>query len=42
MLGVTFGLFMSLKYIPQVIAGEPLDIARPVTVVRVVGNLAFQ
>ncbi len=29
-LGVAFGLFMSLKYIPQVIAGELLGIARPV------------
>ncbi|NOR84402.1 MAG: CPBP family intramembrane metalloprotease [Ardenticatenales bacterium] len=42
MLGVAFGLFMSLKYISQVVAGEPLDIPQPVTLVSVMGNLAFQ
>jgi len=41
-IGVLFGLFMSLKYISQIIKNAPLDIPQPVTWVSIVGSLAFQ
>jgi membrane protease YdiL (CAAX protease family) len=41
-MGVVFGLLMSLKYIPQIVEGAPLDVPQPVTLCSVVGNLAFQ
>ena len=41
-LGLIFGLLMSLKYIPQVINKTPISIPRPVTSFNVIGNLSFQ
>ena len=41
-LGVFFGLLMSLKYIPQIVEGAPIDIPQPITITSVIGNLAFQ
>jgi membrane protease YdiL (CAAX protease family) len=41
-LGFFFGLLMSLRYIPQIIEGAPLDIPQPVTISSVIGNMAFQ
>jgi len=42
LLGVAFGLFFSLRYIPQIIRNAPISIATPVTFFSVVGNMAFQ
>jgi len=41
-LGVSFGLLLSLKYIPQVINKTHIDIPQPVTLLSVVGNMTFQ
>jgi membrane protease YdiL (CAAX protease family) len=41
-IGVLFGLFMSLKYISQITKNVPLDIPQPVTVVNVLGHMTFQ
>lgn len=41
-LGIAFGLFFSLRYIPQIIRNTPISISMPVTFVSVMGNMAFQ
>jgi len=41
-LGILFGLLMSLKYVSSIIRGAPLDIPQPVTLGNVLGNLTFQ
>lgn len=41
-LGALFGLFMSLKYIPQVASNIPVDIPQPVTLRNVLGHMTFQ
>jgi membrane protease YdiL (CAAX protease family) len=41
-MGIFFGLLMSLRYIPQFLGNMPLDIPRPVTLVNIVGNMTFQ
>jgi membrane protease YdiL (CAAX protease family) len=41
-LGVLFGLFMSFKYISQIVKNVPLDIPQPVTTAHVIGTMAFQ
>lgn len=41
-LGVVFGLLLSLKYVSPKIRGLPLDVPLPVTAVNVLGNLTFQ
>lgn len=41
-LGIAFGLFFSLRYIPQIIRHSAISISMPVTFVSVVGNMAFQ
>jgi len=41
-IGALFGLFMSLKYIPQIIEKTPLDIPQPVTLVNIIGTMTFQ
>jgi membrane protease YdiL (CAAX protease family) len=41
-LGIIFGLLMSLKYIPPIVRGAPLNIPRPVTMANVIGNMTFQ
>ena len=41
-LGVFFGLLMSLRYIPQIVEGAPLDIPQPITITSVIGNMTFQ
>jgi len=41
-LGASFGLILSLKYIPQVIGGRHIGIPQPVTLSSVVGNMTFQ
>lgn len=41
-LGVAFGLFFSLRYIPQIIRHTPISVAMPVTFVSIVGNMVFQ
>jgi len=41
-IGVSFGILMSLRYIPQVVGHAPLDIPHPVTLTNVVGNMTFQ
>lgn len=41
-LGALFGLLMSLKYVPSVVRGVPLDIPRPVSLANVLGNMTFQ
>ena len=42
LLGIGFGILMSLKYIPQVINNTPLDVPRPVTLTNIIGTMAFQ
>jgi len=41
-IGIIFGLLMSLRYISQITNNIPLDIPMPVTFVSVVGNMTFQ
>ena len=41
-LGILFGLLMSLKYVSSLVRGAPLDIPQPVTFRNVLGNLTFQ
>jgi len=41
-IGIIFGLLMSLRYISQITKNIPLDIPMPVTFVSVVGNMTFQ
>ena len=41
-LGAAFGLLLSLRYVPQIVAGEPVDVPRPVTPANVLGTMAFQ
>ena len=41
-IGILFGLAISLKYIPQIIGGTPLDIPQPVTTANIVGHMTFQ
>ena len=41
-LGALFGLLMSLKYVPSVVRGIPLDIPRPVSLANVLGYMTFQ
>lgn len=42
LLGLGFGILMSLKYIPQLINNTPLDVPRPVTLTNVIGTMTFQ
>jgi membrane protease YdiL (CAAX protease family) len=41
-LGALSGLLMSLRYLPQVIQGTPVDVPQPVTAASVLGNMTFQ
>lgn len=41
-LGAISGVILSLRYIPQLIAQQPIDIPRPVSTASVIGNLTFQ
>lgn len=41
-IGIIFGLLMSLRYISQITKNIPLDIPMPITFVSVVGNMTFQ
>ncbi len=41
-IGVFFGLLMSLRYITQIVKNTPLDIPQPVTLVNVLSNMTFQ
>ena len=41
-LGLFFGLLMSLKYIPQIINKSPTSIPQPVTLLNAIGNMSFQ
>ena len=41
-LGVSFGLLLSLKYLPQIINKTSIDIPQPVTLLNVIGNMTFQ
>lgn len=41
-IGILFGLAMSLKYIPQIIGDTLLDIPQPVATVNIVGHMTFQ
>lgn len=40
--GTSFGLLMSLKYVPPIIGRTPLDIPRPVTPANILGNMTLQ
>jgi membrane protease YdiL (CAAX protease family) len=41
-LGVVFGLVMCVRYMPDLVRNQPLDIPRPATPFNVVGSLTFQ
>ena len=41
-IGMVFGVLMSLRYVSQIVQNVPLDIPHPVTLVSVVGNMTFQ
>jgi membrane protease YdiL (CAAX protease family) len=41
-LGVVFGLVLSLKYVPQIVKGVPVDVPRPVTLASFLGHMSFQ
>lgn len=41
-LGIAFGLFFSLRYIPQIIRHTSISISMPVTFVSIMGNMVFQ
>lgn len=41
-IGILFGLAMSLKYIPQIIGDTLLDIPQPVPTANIVGHMTFQ
>ena len=41
-IGVTFGLLMSLKYVPQIIRTGSVDVLQPVSAPNVVGQMTFQ
>jgi len=41
-IGVSFGILMSVRYIPQVVEHALLDIPYPVTLANVLGNMSFQ
>lgn len=41
-IGVTFGSFLSFKYIPQIITNKTIDIPRPITPINILGSLVFQ
>jgi membrane protease YdiL (CAAX protease family) len=40
--GLVFGLLMSLRYIPPLMEGVPVDVPQPVTLASIVGNMTFQ
>ena len=40
-LGVSFGLLLSLKFLPQIINKTSIDIPQPVTLLNVIGNMTF-
>lgn len=42
LIGILFGLAMSLKYVPQIIGDTPLDIPQPVTPDNIIGHMTFQ
>jgi len=41
-LGILFGLLMSLRYIPSIVRGVPVEIPQPVNLGSILGNLTFQ
>jgi membrane protease YdiL (CAAX protease family) len=41
-LGVFFGLLMSLRFAPQAARGAPVDVPQPVTALSILGNMTFQ
>ena len=41
-IGIVFGCLMSLRYIPQIIGNNTVDIPQPVNLTSVIGNLSFQ
>ena len=41
-LGLLFGLLMSVRYVPALLKGVPVDVPQPVTWASVLGNMAFQ
>jgi len=41
-LGLVFGLVMSLRYVPALLGGMPVDIPRPVNLGSIAGNMTFQ
>jgi len=42
LIGLAFGLAMSLRYIPEIVRTGGVDIRQPVTAVNVIGHLTFQ
>lgn len=40
--GVVFGLLMSLRYVPPLMEGVPVDVPQPVNLSSVLGNMTFQ
>jgi len=41
-IGLCFGLLMSIKYIAQIVSGSPVDIPQPVTPTNILGYMTFQ
>lgn len=41
-IGLCFGLLMSIKYITQIVSGSPVDIPHPVTPTNILGYMTFQ
>ena len=41
-LGVLFGLLMSLRYIPSIVGGAPVEVPQPVSLGSILGNMTFQ
>ena len=41
-LGLCFGLLMSMKYVPQIMKNTPIGIPQPVTLSNVIGTMSFQ
>ena len=41
-IGLCFGLLMSIKYITQIVSGSPVDIPQPVTPTNILGYMTFQ
>jgi membrane protease YdiL (CAAX protease family) len=41
-LGALFGFLMSLRYIPSIVGGTPVEVPQPVGLGSILGNMTFQ